>query len=296
MQPHDTPIEVRVLGPGEEAVLAEVEPEVFDKPVVPQWVAAFLAEPTHHLAVALHAGRVIGFVSAVRYLHPDKAPQLWINEVGVAPKHQRMGVATRLMDAMLEVGRKTGCSEAWVLTGRDLLPAQQLYRKAGGREVNAGTVMFEFRFDGTDETSNRNSERSSPIRQMHGDDRPHVLAMMQALWPDAGEYDFSDESVLVWERPDGRPGAFISFSLRPWAEGCMSEPVPYVEGWWVDPDLRRRGVGRALMDAVVQWCREHGYRELGSDVEPGNAVSLGAHSAMGFEPTLQVQFLRKRLD
>ena len=134
-----------------------------------------------------------------------------------------------------------------------------------------------------------------PVRLTRPDEVPQVQAMMRALWPDAGEYDFSDEMVLVWEREGGGLGGFVSYSLRPWAEGCDSTPVPYIEGWWVAPDLRRPGVGRALFAAVEDWCRAHGYTELGSDVEVENDVSQRAHAALGFEPTLRLQFFRKRL-
>lgn len=119
--------------------------------------------------------------------------------------------------------------------------------------------------------------------------------MMRDLWPDAGEYDSSDELVSVWEGPDRVSGGFASFSLRPWAEGCHSTPVPYVEGWWVAPELRGQGVGRKLFEPIERLCREHGYAELGSDAETDNAISLQAHVALGFEPTLRLQFFRKRL-
>jgi aminoglycoside 6'-N-acetyltransferase I len=122
-----------------------------------------------------------------------------------------------------------------------------------------------------------------------------VIDMMRDLWPSAGTYDFGDETVFVWERPEGGLGGFISFSLRPWAEGCESTPVPYVEGWWVAPDLRRTGVGRTLVAEVERWCLDNGYVELGSDVEVDNVVSLDAHRALGFEATERVQFFRKRL-
>ena len=134
-----------------------------------------------------------------------------------------------------------------------------------------------------------------PVRLMRADEVSQVTDMMRTLWPGGDTYDFSDETIFVWERDDGELGGFVSFSLRPWAEGCESTPVPYVEGWWVAPDLRQRGVGRSLVEAVERWCREEGYVELASDVELDNAVSLRAHSALGFEPTLRVQFFRKRL-
>lgn len=133
------------------------------------------------------------------------------------------------------------------------------------------------------------------VRPIRPDELPEGLAMMRALWPTSTDYDFGDETVFVWERDGGSLGGFVSFSVRPWAEGCDSTPVPYVEGWWVAPDLRRAGVGRALVEAVEQWCRERGYSELGSDVELDNVISLGAHVALGFEPTARVQFFRKRL-
>ena len=133
------------------------------------------------------------------------------------------------------------------------------------------------------------------VRFMRPSELREVTEMMCALWRDAGGYDFGDETVIVWERSEGGLGGFASFSLRAWAEGCSAMPIPYIEGWWVAPDLRRSGVGRALIEAIERWCRENGYTELGSDVEVDNAPSLAAHAAPCFEPTLRLQFFRKRL-
>ena len=133
------------------------------------------------------------------------------------------------------------------------------------------------------------------VREWRAPDMPAVLGMMRELWPEAGEYDFSDEIGFVWAREDQKLGGFVSLSVRPWAEGCHSAPVPYVEGWWVAPDLRGAGVGRSLMLAAEEWCRSNGFVELGSDVELNNEASLQAHATLGFEPTLRLQYLRKRL-
>ena len=71
-----------------------------------------------------------------------------------------------------------------------------------------------------------------PVRPVRQDDMADVTAMMRALWPTSDAYDFGDESVYVWQRDDEPSlGGFISFSVRSWAEGCESSPVPYVEGW-----------------------------------------------------------------
>ena len=133
------------------------------------------------------------------------------------------------------------------------------------------------------------------VRLMSSEELADVQAMMLDLCPGEEGYDFSAETVFVWERPNGGLGGFASLSLRPWAEGCKSMPVPYVEGWWVAPDLRRTGVGRALIQALEQWCRTNGYSELGSDVELDNSASLKAHADLGFERTLRLQFFRKKI-
>jgi hypothetical protein len=76
---------VRLLGPGDAAVLDRVVEGVFDNPIDPLWRAEFFADPRHHLAVAIDGDLVVGMASAVHYVHPDKPPELWVNEVGVAP-------------------------------------------------------------------------------------------------------------------------------------------------------------------------------------------------------------------
>jgi aminoglycoside 6'-N-acetyltransferase I len=126
-------IEIRMLGPDDATVLHRVADDVFDHAVDARWAAAFLADARHHMLVALEDGVVVGMISAVDYVHPDKAPQLWINEVGVAPSHQRRGIARRLLDAMLAHGRTLGCTEAWLGTEDDNEAANALYRSAGSK-------------------------------------------------------------------------------------------------------------------------------------------------------------------
>ena len=140
--------EIRILHAGDEHVLDDVLPEAFDHPIVPAAAAEFLRDPRHHIAVALDEGTVVGFVSSVLYVHPDKErPELWINEVGVAPSHHRQGIGRRLMDATLELGRKANCTEAWVLTDRDNAAGMALYASAGGVEAPNDQVMFTFFLD-----------------------------------------------------------------------------------------------------------------------------------------------------
>ncbi len=139
--------QITVLGPGDQATLRDVLPDVFDNPVRGNLVREFLGDPRHHLAVAVDQGHVVGFASAVHYIHPDKDAELWINEVGVAPAHQRVGLGKELMRALFRLGRDLGCREAWVLTERDNNAALGLYESLGGVEPPIETVMFSFVLD-----------------------------------------------------------------------------------------------------------------------------------------------------
>jgi ribosomal protein S18 acetylase RimI-like enzyme len=141
-------IEIKVLSHSDAGVLANIAPEVFDDPIDARQAQEFLADLRHHLGVAVEDGLVVGFVSAVHYVHPDKPrPELWINEVGVAATLRGRGLGTALLRSLFEVARDAGCAEAWVLTARSNTAAMRLYSAAGGTEGPADQAMFTFRLD-----------------------------------------------------------------------------------------------------------------------------------------------------
>lgn len=97
---------------------------------------------------------------------------------------------------------------------------------------------------------------------------------------------------------EDRPGELIGFaevSLRSWAEGCLSSPVGYLEGWYVVPLYRKKGIGKALLSASEEWARSHGCTEMASDTNIGNKASEVAHIGLGFEVVARVVAFRKDL-
>ena len=121
-------VEIRYVGPGDEALFDRVAPDVFDHPIERRQLTHYLATPGHHLMVAIVDGEIVGQVAAVVHRHPDGRPtELYIDEVAVAPARQRQGIARNLLDAMLTFGKELGCQEAWVGTEPDNRAAMSLY-------------------------------------------------------------------------------------------------------------------------------------------------------------------------
>ena len=58
-----------------------------------------------------------------------------------------------------------------------------------------------------------------------------------------------------------------------------------VGGMWVEPAWRRRGVGRALLQAVIGWGRERGLRRLGLWVPGHNPAAIALYTRAGFRNT-----------
>jgi ribosomal protein S18 acetylase RimI-like enzyme len=136
------PIELRHLQAGDDALLDRVADDIFDNAIDPQWTREFLANASNHMFVAIDAEVVVGMISAVDYVHPDKARQLWINEVGVTPASRRQGIARRLLRAMLAHARAIGCTEAWLGTEVDNIAARALYESSGSKPEQF--VLYSF--------------------------------------------------------------------------------------------------------------------------------------------------------
>ena len=146
------------------------------------------------------------------------------------------------------------------------------------------------------------------VRPVGPSDAEAWLRMRCALWPEGSEAEhrteiaaFLDRSarepaaVLFAEDDAGRPLGFVELSIRPCAEGCRTNRVAYLEGWYVVPDARQGGVGRSLGQAAETWGRAQGCTEFASDTNPDNTSGIAAHLALGFEDAGLVQCFRKEL-
>jgi len=142
------------------------------------------------------------------------------------------------------------------------------------------------------------------IRPFGADDKAAWAKMRHALWPEGclEEHARDIDRVLAdadyWgfvAMRDGEAIGFVEIAIRKNANGCESQPVPFLEGIWVDPRFRRSGVGQRLVEHVERFVRARGFREIGSDALLDNKDSHAAHAAWGFAETERVVYFRKAL-
>ncbi|HKQ53799.1 MAG TPA: aminoglycoside 6'-N-acetyltransferase [Pyrinomonadaceae bacterium] len=144
------------------------------------------------------------------------------------------------------------------------------------------------------------------IRRVTTKDWDELLRMRLDLWPDSTAADLETElpawlrdesraTVFVAEREDGALAGFVEAGIRYFAEDCETRDVGYVEGWYVDADVRLQGVGRQLVRAAEDWARSRGCAEMASDCYLWNEVSIAAHLRLGYEESSRLVHFRKKL-
>jgi aminoglycoside 6'-N-acetyltransferase I len=142
------------------------------------------------------------------------------------------------------------------------------------------------------------------IREARAADRAVWAAMRAALWPeeDAEAHAHGIDALLArgdaWSfiaESEGDAVGFAEVAIRPYANGCDSAPVAFLEGIWVAERVWRRGIGAQLIAHIEVFLLTRGFRELGSDTPLDNLASQDAHRRWGFAETERVVYFRKPL-
>jgi aminoglycoside 6'-N-acetyltransferase I len=143
------------------------------------------------------------------------------------------------------------------------------------------------------------------VRDILETDRDDWVRLRAALWPGSlsdhevetrKHFENRTTALLVFvAEVEGRVVGFLELDFRSYAPDCLSSPVPFIEGWYVEPAWQRRGIGRALVEAAEARAREMGYTEIASDADMDNADGIAAHRAVGFEAVERIVCFRRSL-
>jgi aminoglycoside 6'-N-acetyltransferase I len=146
------------------------------------------------------------------------------------------------------------------------------------------------------------------IREVTPADAGAWASFRQRLWPEASLEELAEQvraffdegtqlmetAFIAWDGDD--PVGFLEVSVRAYVPGADSLPAPFVEGWFVEPARRGKGVGRSLVRAAEDWARNRGFTQLGSDTLMENAAAAEAHEALGFRTVEMLRSFIKDLD
>ena len=144
------------------------------------------------------------------------------------------------------------------------------------------------------------------MRPLEEKDFQEWFRLRKLLWDEVTDEEQREEMLDIFEHTDtqlvlvvetgrGNLVGFLEASIRPFVEDCRTDHVGYLEGWFVEPEFRRHGVGRELVRKAENWARGKGCIEMASDSEIDNDLSVKAHSKLGYTETSRLIHWRKEL-
>jgi aminoglycoside 6'-N-acetyltransferase I len=132
------------------------------------------------------------------------------------------------------------------------------------------------------------------IHRIQPADQAEWLRLCLALWPEPYKLPEveaemeeiaadPEQPVFVAVRLEGGLCGLLEVSIHSEAEGCKTDRIGYLEGWYVNPDMRGKGVGHKLVEAAEQWAREQGCTEMASYTTLDYPLSPAAHAKLGYQ-------------
>ena len=128
------------------------------------------------------------------------------------------------------------------------------------------------------------------------------VELRHQLWPDSPMESLGQEATSLLMSPDevcflavddsGIPLGFAEAAIHQALSGLYG----HLEGWYVRPEYRGRGMGRELVGCIEQWCLHRAIRILTSDTTPDCPLSPDAHKRSGFKKICEFTIFMKELD
>ena len=144
-----------------------------------------------------------------------------------------------------------------------------------------------------------------PIEVLSAANLSAFTELVLELWPDCEfdeEYPYyqslidSENEICYLVREQEIYVAFLHVSMRTdYVEGATDFPVAYIEGLYVQPEYQKRGIGNQLVNAGAEWGRQKGCKQLASDTELSNRISIDFHKKIGFSEANRIVCFIKNL-
>jgi len=126
------------------SIMDNIADDLFDEPVKPELLIAYLAEKTHWLVAAVLNGQVVGKATAMVHRRPDKDDELYLDEIDVIPALRQNGIAKLILSKVLKMADDWGCEECWLGTEKGNIPARKLYESNGAEPEEFVLYYLEY--------------------------------------------------------------------------------------------------------------------------------------------------------
>jgi GNAT superfamily N-acetyltransferase len=107
------------------------------------------------------------------------------------------------------------------------------------------------------------------------------VAFDEAVWRERATRGAAGRDGVTYVAEDGQQWVGMATGLV----DDRDAPDATLVGMFVEPAMRGRGVGGALVEAVVRWARDRGVRRLGLWVTSTNGPALALYQRCGFRST-----------
>lgn len=271
---------------------------------------AFVAEPSYYLALcaygdtwhplAVYLGdEVIGFL--MWGIDPADSA-CWLGGILVDARQQGKGYGRSAVQAAIAQLQQAHGYQHFALSYQpENTVARHLYQSLGfveSDEWEDDEVVARLALD--------REQLHYVVRLLQLDDHAEWLRLREALWPDQSDEQNAQEMteirghidtmpVFVAERAAGGLCGLMEVTIHQEAPGCSTNQIGYLEAWYVDPDMRRQGVGRALVEAAEAWAIDQGCTEMASDTMQDYPISPAAHTQLGYQEVGRDIYFRKKL-
>lgn len=126
------------------SAMVQVGDALFDYPIKTNRAKEFLKDPRHHMVLAYDGAQIVGMASGFHYVHPDKDPVFFIDEVSVLDEYHNRGIGRKVTRYLCEYAKQFDCEEAWLATEHSNIAARKAYAAAGGIEDKDPIVLINF--------------------------------------------------------------------------------------------------------------------------------------------------------
>lgn len=141
------PLDLRLITPGNDlaAICEQMQPDAWAKDnemtnYSSDKLRIFLEDDKNLLLLAYDGDKIAGAALCYEMPHPAGEDSLYVHELDTHPDYRRHGVATAIMQKLMEIAKERGMKELWVGTETENTKARSFYESLKPYEIEPSII------------------------------------------------------------------------------------------------------------------------------------------------------------